>query len=387
MGNIAKNNVLAESYGLKINKITWEDCARTKGSCWGPNISDLTLDVGGTSMNMIRRPNFADITCDVSEENFKVTIGNEDGQELTRISLKEYVRSISSDLWDTRDSELLVSAQCCMLPLTEGEVEFCPKMYNYQSSVLVITSCSQGTSCQIMTEKENLYFNRNGQKVKYLAKRLLQDRKERGVKLEGEMTDEERDRNVIIIYQIPLINNKPTRGGYFISSGGIGVSKDKYFGGNFNINCTNSSFFCSGNNVTTSYNDTFEEDGCDLFGECQVTGERQIEGARTVKGVDNAMLRVSDNKLGEYTKLDKSKLKRDNRFPIRVTYQFYKVTDTEELDENTFMYISDKIGNIYNKGTKKGSLVLNKDSERSTESKKVEDDLKFSENIGRLTIF
>lgn len=126
-----------------------------------------------------------------------------------------------------------------MLPLTTDEVEFCPKMYNYQSAVLVITSCSQGTSCQVMSNKENLYFNRNGEKVKYLAKRLQQDRKERGVELKGEMTDSEKDRNVIIIYQIPLINKMASRSGTLTICSGVNMTKNvnKSFG---YINCSGS---------------------------------------------------------------------------------------------------------------------------------------------------
>lgn len=32
--NITKNKQLAESYGLSINTIVYEDTSRTKGSCW-----------------------------------------------------------------------------------------------------------------------------------------------------------------------------------------------------------------------------------------------------------------------------------------------------------------------------------------------------------------
>ena len=36
---------LARKYGLEILNVTWEDTGRFKGSCVGPNISDMTLQV------------------------------------------------------------------------------------------------------------------------------------------------------------------------------------------------------------------------------------------------------------------------------------------------------------------------------------------------------
>lgn len=36
---------LANKYGLNISSVTWEDTSRTKGSCYGDNISDMTLAV------------------------------------------------------------------------------------------------------------------------------------------------------------------------------------------------------------------------------------------------------------------------------------------------------------------------------------------------------
>ena len=347
------NNDLAKSYGLTINKITWEDVSRTKGSCWGPNISDLTLTVNDISMNMIRKPNFSDITCDLPCETFTVTV-NVNGT-LSRISLKEYIKNLqlyneidgtfNNDLFIERDNNLLVSAQCCMLPLgPEGEVEFCPKMYNYQNAVLVITSTSQGTSSTILSGKESLYFNRNGRKVKYLAKRLEQDRKERGVALEGKMTTEEEDRNAIVIYQIPLKSTQQTCDFFgsnnFILCSGISLGSDSFGEYGSCSNVSSNAFFVGGNPST-------------------------MRPKKKVKGVDNAMLRVSDKDLGEFLKLDASKLVRDDRFPIRVTYQFYKVTDTPNLQESDFNYISDKINSIYKKDG--SSLVLNK-TDRLTES-------------------
>lgn len=43
--NNQKLQQLAEAQKMQILEITWEDTARSKDSCGGPNISDLTLQL------------------------------------------------------------------------------------------------------------------------------------------------------------------------------------------------------------------------------------------------------------------------------------------------------------------------------------------------------
>lgn len=64
---------LLNSYGLDAHTVCWEDTARNKNSCVGPNISDMTLRAEGTNMPVIRRPNFTDITVDHPIDKFNVT--------------------------------------------------------------------------------------------------------------------------------------------------------------------------------------------------------------------------------------------------------------------------------------------------------------------------
>lgn len=405
LNNISSNNDLANAYGLKIQTVSWEDTARNKGSSWGLNISDLTLMVDNTSMNMIRKPNFSDITADIPHENFTVTVGNEtESGNLTRIPLKEYIQNINKyteiegscdkiELWDERDSSLLTSAQCCLLPSNETthETEFCPKMYNYQSAVLVIVSTSQGTSSCILSNRENLYFNRNGRKVSYLAKRLKQDRKERGVAIEGKMTSEEEDRNVIIIYQIPLKQKQVLRGfgdswivnGTSISGNelmGVRIYNDDYFSGSSYLKCGGATLTLNGASVRSNVTSLSSIPVNNNFINCSSTTftRQDTRFKKKSKGIDDAMLQVSDKDQGKFQKLDASKLIRDTNFPIRVTYQFYKVTDTTILNESDFEFISDKINNIYNKAKTKGSLVLNT-TDRPTDPAKFKE-LKVSES-------
>ena len=68
---------MAQDNGLNITNVTWEDAGRFKDSCWGPNISDMTLNTNGKNMPVIRRPNFSDKTADMKIRHFKVTVGNE----------------------------------------------------------------------------------------------------------------------------------------------------------------------------------------------------------------------------------------------------------------------------------------------------------------------
>jgi len=231
LDQVSRACVLAESYGTKFTTVTWEDTARTKGSCWGPNISDMTLfAVGPTSvergqgavgrnMCVVRRPNFADVSADVLIEKFKVTVGNENGSAPRRIPFKEYLQDIAKytgndklkSMYLPRDEKILISPQYCILPMRHSECEFNSRLFNYQSTpeesaVLVVIASAQGTSAQVLTGKtQSLFFNANGQACNWLTKRLKQDRIERGkTDLTAKMDKDEQERNCLFIYQIPL---------------------------------------------------------------------------------------------------------------------------------------------------------------------------------------
>ncbi len=78
---------LAGRHGLQVLNVTWEDTGRYKGSCVGPNISDMTIQVQQrdprtgkyslTCMPVIRFPNFSDKTGDISPESFCLLVGNQ----------------------------------------------------------------------------------------------------------------------------------------------------------------------------------------------------------------------------------------------------------------------------------------------------------------------
>lgn len=345
----------ASEHGLKVQTVAWEDTGRSKGSSWGPNISDMTLVVegrnsvsgDGTRMPVIRHPNFADKTSDVNIDKFSVTVGNEISKNtsLTRIGLSEYLENFTrynpntnvkgTSLKCPRDVQILCSSQACMLPLRDGEVEFSVQLYNYQSypddsSCLVIVASSQGTSAQIVTGTQKLFFRVGDNKASFLAKRLKDDRKERGVAVDGVMSSDEQERNCLFIYQIPLKLQK---------------THPKYRGG---------AIYCL-------------DDDCGVMIESCVFSassapKRSAGGSR---GMDSAVLRVGDVS-GPWPQITQT-LERDPSFPIRCTLQYYNVTDTSTITSNDMAAIAGKLQKIYGASEASGSLVTSGITGRVTE--------------------
>ena len=198
---------LIKNEGLVINSVSWEDCARNKGSVWGPNISDMTLQVNGYLMPVIREHNFTDKTWDVKMDKLPIIVGNQtdsENEKLKTISLRKYLSNFdkymttkidnkSFDLTvnkkdinnDTKmkDTHVIMSSQCCMLPIEKGkETKFNVAIFNYQSTknnpaVLCIVSTSKGTSAQIIEDgSQQLLFNNNGIKSHFIAQRLSDNR-------------------------------------------------------------------------------------------------------------------------------------------------------------------------------------------------------------------
>src|SRR5688572_3318949 len=202
---------LAQRYGLQIMNVTWEDTGRFKGSSVGPNISDMTIQVAQkdargrvqlTCMPVIRFPNFEDKSADLPIDRFQVLVGNERGKGLRPVGLRELLSNLRRYLSDPtswkgektsllaeRDTQVLVSAQACFLPVPqEGQAEFNPVLFNYQSyaqnpAVLTILVTRQGTSVTIIDNTrdgfgeggawgQRLFFNQNGERASLTGQRL-----------------------------------------------------------------------------------------------------------------------------------------------------------------------------------------------------------------------
>lgn len=181
--------------GLKIVNVMWEDTARTPGSVWGPNISDMTLQVrvpsdpGRTELlPVIRYRNFSDTSGDVLLDLVKIKVGNEKGEPPSTLGLRDYLSNLSEYVGDPdkcqsntqslvndKDTHVLVSAQARMLPIPdEGFCAFNPVLFNYQSrkdnpAILAIVASTEGTSATTVDNAtdlaawgQNPYFNNNG---------------------------------------------------------------------------------------------------------------------------------------------------------------------------------------------------------------------------------
>lgn len=391
MTNSQNLKSLLHSHGLDIKNVTWEDTARNKNSAWGPNISDMTLRAEQTNMPVIRRPNFADVTVDHSIGNFNVTVGNESGTQLNRIKFTDYLEQIQtytsnpniSKLFESGE-EVLCSTQVCLLPATNSEVNFNVRLFNYQSSstnpaVLVIVASNQGTSSMVLDSKTtDILFNSSGRAFDFVAERLREERKRLGKDLDTPMTGEEKERNVLFIYQIPLKQKEIYKSSNiilqsydtdsFIVNESYGVAKSKGFKNSGTVNgdvkqsIMNLGYgisFNGSNNLKSVLDDSTSTDN-EL--------ETSLDNNTNKYGLDNAMLRVSDKDKGVFEGTKGLKLERDFRYPIRCTLQYYWITGSEEISQEQIGQIASQLETFYTNSSNKSSLVYGQ-TNRKTEPK------------------
>jgi len=344
---------LTQPYGLDVVNVTWEDTGRYSGSCWGPNISDMTIQVHYqedgmeypelTCMPVIRYPNFHDLSADLSPEDFYLLVGNEIGEDLAPVSLSDFVDNLRYYLHDpsswpgddaglmaNRDSVVLVSAQAVFLPIQEsGTATFNPVLYNYQSykgdpAVLTILATREGTSVTIIDNArdavqgswswgQRLFFNEDGERASFTGQRISDFRVENGsstgpsVEVNGED-----GLNMVLLIQIPLRQRNP---------------QSTWFD---DVSCCEQSPMpsCDGAVGGTLLSDV----------EAAVIGHGELEGP--------------------FTEIDNIRIERDPEFPIRVTVQFYKATSNGVASEEDIREIANEIEMVYDDASYVGSLVV-----------------------------
>ncbi len=346
---------LARKHKLEILDLTWEDTGRFKGSCVGPNISDMTIQVAEgrrvTCMPVIRHPNFSDKTADVSIDGVMLRVGNERGAPLRSISLRAYLRDLRAHLarpgsWAgseasllaPREQDVLVSAQACFLPVpATGSAEFNPVLFNYQSyagapAVLAIVATREGTSATIIDNQrdafgagsawgQRLFFNHHGERASFTGARMTEF-----VAAGGDATDRvdtmaaaaSAGLSCVMLIQVPLL--QPERPRPVLSAGAPMMMMSR---------CHSS----------------VAEHACDV--DEAVIGHGAVEGP--------------------FTEIDHLAIKRDPRFPIRITVQFYKATSNGVVDASEMQAIAAQIAAVYADGKAVGSLVCDPDRGRSTE--------------------
>ena len=347
---------LAASHDLQILNVTWEDTGRYYGSCVGPNISDVTIQVQYqdptteqyelTLMPVIRYPNFSDLTADISPDHFYLLVGNEEGEPLRRVSLTEYLQNFrlylndptswaggGSSLLAERDTHVLVSAQAAFLPVPQqGRAEFNPVVFNYQSyagdpAVLVIVATREGTSATVIDNVrdafpagwswgQRLFFNENGQRASFTGERLSDfvAREGQGGGTAPEAAGES-GLNMVLLIQVPLKQKQPM---------------------------------------------VFPEEEADL------AFDAVAPSARLESNVEAAVIGHGPVE-GPYTEIDGLAIERDERFPIRVTVQFYKATSNGVVSAADMEEIAAQIDRVYEDADYVGSLVVDGGSDRPTE--------------------
>jgi hypothetical protein len=352
---------LAQKHGLHVLNVTWEDTGRFKGSAVGPNISDMTIQVQQmdprtekaflTCMPVIRHPNFSDKTGDIRPYKFNLLVGNEKGDKLRSVTLAELLGDLRRYLHDPkswagdqrsvlapRDTHVLVSAQACFLPVAkQGKAEFNPVIFNYQSrekhpAVLTILATREGTSVTVIDNKrdgfvagatwgQRLFFNKHGQRASFTGTRLSDFVAGTPADAPQQPTVKLTDSgalNMVLLIQVPL-KHEPL---------------ERLFGAL----------------VTTA-------DGAAPGVLLERTRRSDVEEAVIGHG------RVE----GPFTEIDKLKIERDPKYPVRVTVQFYKATSNGVVSEQDMADIAKQIQRVYDEADYVGSLVTAGDTGRPTE--------------------
>lgn len=349
---------MANKLGLNFVNVTWEDTGRYKGSSVGPNISDMSLLVQSrdkdsdklklTLLPVLRHPNFSDKTADLPLDKFYLLVGNEDGQPLHKVNLRQYLSNpkkymsfpeswtLSGDatLLAQRDTHALVSAQACFLPVPKaGKVEFNPVLFNYQSgkknpAVLTILATREGTSMTIIDNArdpfeagaswgQRLYFNQKGQRASLTGERLSDfQAKETEASPPSITVGQQEGLNMVMLIQVPLVYKEPSlRYKYYSAPSGL----------------------IEGAPARSAVNDL----------ETAVIGHGDLEGP--------------------FTEVDGLPIKRDERFPVRVTVQFYQATSTGKVSDGQLQEIKSQLDRVYADGDYVGSLVVAGETGRPTE--------------------
>ncbi len=352
---------LIQHHGLNIVNITWEDTGRYKNSSVGPNISDMSIQVeyenpGKESrpqvalMPVIRYPNFTDKTGDIDPRAFTLLVGNQNGRALKRVSLYDFLKEPTRYLSDSsswrgknrsllaskRDDKVLVSAQACFLPVPKKQnAQFNPVLFNYQSvsgdpAVLTILATREGTSVTIIDNKrdrfksgdtwgQRLFHNDNGQRASLTGERLSDYKS-----MPGEIVPTDANKalgmSMVLVIQIPLKQRHPL--------------ENEMLGGEFSAVPMSPS---ASKMATRSRSD--------------------IEAAVIGHGVPE----------GPFTEIDDLAIERDERFPIRVTVQFYKATTNGMIDPQNVKQIAHEIESVYQQAENVGSLVVAGETGRPTE--------------------
>ncbi len=350
----------AERLGLNVLNVLWEDTGRFAGSSVGPNISDVTLQVrepagGGFRTHLlpvIRFPNFSDKTADIEASKLWIKVGNQraGGQVVTvpltevLAHLREYLTDPDSvlgggNLLAARDTHFLVSAQHVFVPIPkQGKAEFNPVIFNYQSSpknpaVLTLLATRQGTSVAVIENSggdqscqgwgQQLFFNNQGQKTTFTAERKsdVKARIDAGQATAQDAGALDDGADMLLIIQVPLKFIQPPQRS---AIGGLMSA---------------------------------EADGGAIPESAAAPSMQKAARGAAVSDVEQAVIGHGAD-LGPVVEGNALKLERDDRFPVRVTVQFYKATSNGVVSDADLSSMKAEIDRVYGNADFVGSLVV-----------------------------
>ena len=359
----------ARRHGLNVLNVLWEDTGRYQGSSVGPNISDVTLQVrepvdgrGARFRNrllpVLRHPNFTDKTADIAADKLWIKVGNQaKGGQVVTVPLTEVLAHLREYLTDpdsvigegnllaARDTHVLASAQHVFVPIPKkGKAEFNPVIFNYQSqpgnpAVLTLLATRQGTSVAVIENTggdqsfqgggQQLFHNNQGQKTTFTAERKsdVKARIEAGQATAQDAGALDDGADMLLIIQVPLKFTERQRGGFDgFGSGGGGMAMD-------------APMAASAPAMESAPKGSM------------------AKSSRAVSDVENAVIGHGED-LGPVVEGHQMKLERDDRFPVRVTVQFYKATSNGVISDADLKEAKSQIDKVYAKGDYVGSLVV-----------------------------
>jgi len=170
-----------------------------------------------------------------------------------------------------------------------------------------------------------------GKNVLLLDKRLSEYRLEQGISNTGPMSQQEKEQNMILIIQVPLEHPEPERN--YGNRGGKGSPGGRGGGGRGRGSARGASF---------------------------KKNKRSVD-------VEDAIIQVGESE-GVYKEIGNLDIKRDHRYPIRVTLQYYKATSNGAVNAEIMGQIYDQLCQSRSYGSNIGSLVVGGNTNRPTES-------------------
>lgn len=213
-------------------------------------------------------------------------------------------------------------------------------LFNYQGrkgdpAVLAVLATREGTSATVIDNVrdafpsgnawgQRLFHNLKGQRAPLTGERESEFRaKNTDIGASPAVGSEAKDKreaalNMVLLIQIPLKQKEPMRvGGY----GGGGMAMESAAAPSF---------------------------------------------ARRLSDVENAVIGSGPTE-GPFTEIDNLDIERDERFPVRVTVQFYKATSNGVVSAGDMSEIADQINRVYAQSDYVGSLVTGGETGRATE--------------------